>query len=120
MLKYRIWKIHFFRVSKELLEAHAHQVWSPSGHEKIKATIFLTYQRVPLLQEETKVSGWGVNYTAVGTKSTQTLRRSGVETGGETQNSNTFGAEQPRVWKVNGKNVSDSKFLRISKALHKP
>ena len=37
-----------------------------------------------------------VNYTAVGTKSTQTLRRS-VETGGETQNSNTFGAEQPRV-----------------------
>ena len=52
-------------------------------------------QRVPLLQEETKVRGWGRELQC--TKSTQTLRRSGVETGGETQNSNTFGAEQPRV-----------------------
>ena len=41
-------------------------------------------QRAPLPQKEL------VNYTAAGTKTTQTLAL-GVETGGQTQNSSTFG-----------------------------
>ena len=49
-MKYRKSEIHLFRVSKELQEAHAHQVWSQSEHykvctdyENLKTTIFLTY-----------------------------------------------------------------------------